>query len=737
MAKLPPAVPTWPQAIAACLLWVLYGAAQAQSPEDVRFATVCIEPDMNCSSITRIVRLTDAWEIPAQSAVALDIQTETALRIPLDEARWDDATLTLYWRRPLDDRARQPLMPSRAPDLPPPLKQPLSAVLRYSAFASTHADPIVGADLVVARGNTHLQASAIATGSQITRGLASIQHRQPEHARKWILGESLASSTDPLGGAAVFKGLTVARDFSLQPGFDPRPRPGVSGLIDQPGVIEVYRNGALVRSTPVQPGPYEWGATGAGSGAQQLQFVFKAADGSTRVLSRQGFYGQPTALAQGVSDYSASVGQTRSGERAWQGYYRRGLHPRLTMGARTEGEGSRRNHGVNAQISVSTMAFDVSAARDNVGNTAWSASATGGWGPVDVYASRRRFDDGYWKLGDDDVLDLGPAVRLVSEDALGAGWSGRNSSINLQHGRRQFEDGQVIRESSVQASFQQANRWRWSLGATRQEGAFSDRSVGLSLSVPIGARVMASSRVQEGSNPYVSLDASRTPSSRFEWSGSASVLKPLDDQPDVASARVSRPTHRGTASLDAFSIGSNASATAGWAGSIVAVDGRVGLSSAYPGGFAWVSAPETPEAIVLYNNQPLGKIGTRGVIVDNLPANTPVQVKLDPASLPLQSYLSTSTIRFVSSGLGVATIEFSPVRSNAMTLQVVGPQGPVSLGTLELSDGTRLLVGSTGNVWVQGSLPNDKSATWHGDGGPLSCTVDATTGVSCVPPLTP
>lgn len=709
------------------------------SDDDVRFATVCLEPDLLCSSITRIVRTEDAWEIPADAALALDIQAQgqEPLRIPIGQARWDDPTLTLYWSRPLADRSSQPLVSSSAPSLPPPLEQPLSAVLRYSAFVSSSADAVVGGDLVIARGNTHLQASAVATGSTITRGLASIQHRQPEKARRWILGEHLSASPDAVGGAAVLAGFTVARDFSLQPGFDPRPRPGVSGLIEQPGIIEVYRNGALIRTTPVQPGPYEWGSTGAGTGAQQLQFVFKAADGTTRVLSRQGFHGQARALAPGVSDYSLSAGQNRSGDRAWQGYYRRGLHPRLTLGVRSEGEADRRNHGASAQVSVSALALDMAAARDDAGNLAWSASLAGGWGPIDVYASRRRFDEDYWKLGDADVLDLGPAARLVGDDAFGASWSGRSTSINIQHGRREFADGQSIRETSLQASFQQANRWRWSLGASRQDGAFSDRTIGLSLSIPVNDRVMASARVQQGSNPHVSMGVSRTPETRFGWSGTAAVLHPLDEQPTVATARISRPTPRGTASLDVFSVGSNSNATVGWSGSVVAVDGRIRLSSAYPGGFAWVIAPGTPEAVVLYNNQPMGKIGKRGLIVDNLPPNTPVHVNLDPDSLPLRSNLSTSAVRFVSSGIGVATVEFTPVQDDNHVLQVTGPQGPVEFGTIELSDGTRLLVGSTGQVWVQDNLPEDPSATWHGDGGPLSCRVSVPEGILCQAPSTP
>ena len=52
------------------------------------------------------------------------------------------------------------------------------------ALASAHADPVLGAHLVLARGNTHFQVSAVASGASVKRGLASVHHRQPAAAAR-------------------------------------------------------------------------------------------------------------------------------------------------------------------------------------------------------------------------------------------------------------------------------------------------------------------------------------------------------------------------------------------------------------------------------------------------------------------------------------------------------------------------------------------------------------------------
>ncbi len=65
------------------------------------------------------------------------------------------------------------------------------------------------------------------------------------HLRRWILGDG-APVGDPAGAGVSLLGISVSRDFSLDPYYFRYPSFGVSTMVTTPSTAEVYVNGMLV-----------------------------------------------------------------------------------------------------------------------------------------------------------------------------------------------------------------------------------------------------------------------------------------------------------------------------------------------------------------------------------------------------------------------------------------------------------------------------------------------------------
>src|SRR5262245_23271632 len=74
-----------------------------------------------------------------------------------------------------------------------------------------------------------------------TRGLTSVTFDQRRQLRRWIVGDNLAYS-GPLGGDAWIGGISVAKEFGIDPYYVRYPTLSLSTPIAVPSVMEVYVN---------------------------------------------------------------------------------------------------------------------------------------------------------------------------------------------------------------------------------------------------------------------------------------------------------------------------------------------------------------------------------------------------------------------------------------------------------------------------------------------------------------
>lgn len=185
--------------------------------------------------------------------------------------------------------------------------------------------------------------SASATNRGATRGLTSIVRDDRPALRRWTFGDSLGYS-GALGGDTWLGGVTVSREFAIDPYFVRHPTLSLSTPITVPSIMEVRVNGQIVDQQDVAPGRIDVQNLPLTLGRNDAQIVIRDAFGGTRELSST-YYLTSSALAPGVHDFQYSAGFRRRGvgSDSWNygapvalARHRVGLSSLLTLGGRAE-----------------------------------------------------------------------------------------------------------------------------------------------------------------------------------------------------------------------------------------------------------------------------------------------------------------------------------------------------------------------------------------------------------------
>ena len=160
-----------------------------------------------------------------------------------------------------------------------------------------------------------------------------------------ILGDMTATG-DALGGGGMLGGVSVARNYGLDPYYVFLPTQQLSGTALTPSTVEIYVNGQLVRRATLPPGQFTVQNLPVTSGSGQTQVVIRDAFGNAQTVATP-YYLALGTLAKGQQDFSYNVGLTRQnygsdswnyGQPAFLFRHRVGLTNWLTVGARIEGE---------------------------------------------------------------------------------------------------------------------------------------------------------------------------------------------------------------------------------------------------------------------------------------------------------------------------------------------------------------------------------------------------------------
>lgn len=210
------------------------------------------------------------------------------------------------------------------------------------------------------------------------RGDWRLVRDDPEHRIRYSLGD-LAYPTTGFQSFEPMGGLTVARNFSLQPYQVTQPRGRTSFFLKAPSKVEVLVNGQPVQSLQLPAGPHNVQDFLFASGGNDV--VLRITDDVGRVETIQlSFFFDPRLLAAGEQEFSYSVGfPSRLGETGPEYessrptvslFHRVGLSDTFTVGLNLQGNENQQMLGAESVWATSFGIFqpDVAASHgDGVG----------------------------------------------------------------------------------------------------------------------------------------------------------------------------------------------------------------------------------------------------------------------------------------------------------------------------------------------------------------------------------
>lgn len=282
----------------------------------------------------------------------------------------DEATLTL--RLTVSPALLPPTVLNLRSDRPPGItySQHTSAFLNYalnwSDFERLDAFGEAGTSLA---GNL-LAGSFTRTADGIfIRGYTSLTLDERESLRRWAIGDRFAGP-GILGGGAFLGGISVSREYALDPYLFRYPALGLSGALLTPFTVDLYVNGILLRREQLPPGPFELRNLPVFSGSGFTRLVIRDAFGREQDITTP-YYFSTGVLAPGLSEYSYNLGFERkqTGTASWDygsplflGRHRLGLSDTLTAGFRLEGSTNMVSGGPSVTMRLPIGELDLSAA---------------------------------------------------------------------------------------------------------------------------------------------------------------------------------------------------------------------------------------------------------------------------------------------------------------------------------------------------------------------------------------
>jgi outer membrane usher protein len=193
-------------------------------------------------------------------------------------------------------------------------------------------------------GNLAFSSMYMSTANGPTRGLTYYTLNERETLRRLTFGDSLGQ-TGPLGSTSFVGGISLARTFDLDPYLVTSPRIGFSGSALTPSTVDVYINGALVRSEQIAPGAFQLNNLRVTGGRGQATYVIRDVFGREQRVDIP-FYMSGSVLTKNLEEYEYTIGAIRENigsqsfdydRMAFLARHRRGLTNALTLSGRAEG----------------------------------------------------------------------------------------------------------------------------------------------------------------------------------------------------------------------------------------------------------------------------------------------------------------------------------------------------------------------------------------------------------------
>lgn len=559
------------------------------------------------------------------------------------------------------------------------------------------------------------------------RGVTSLQKDDPKHLRRWTLGDQFVYSSDGLGGGASIAGIGLQRAFDLDPYLITLPQPNLSGVLQAPGLVDVYRNGVLVAQRQVGAGPFSLEQLGIGVGQNNVRMVIHDPFGGTRELS-QSFYAVSNNLAKGLTEYSYQLGinsptpgqQYQTNRPVLLARQRWGVNSWLTAGYRLEAEKELENGGFNSDLRLPFGGLHLAAATSRASTGArgkainfsytmsgqrWSAAVGG-----------TAVSKGYRRLGDSALEQL--LAQLKSGGYLNPvdpnnpfaipGPNGQlidptNPAQSIQAAilaaRLQRQAYATFSYSPLQRLIFQATATRSTYADGRTDKVFSvganldlswaslylgydktrvmntnDRVINLTMTIPLGNDTATYSHLIRKDGSSDSADFQRS----LPADTGIGYAVHLERAPSglAETGDFQAQNRLGRLNAQVYNTPLGRSGNVQLAGSVVLIDHEVHFGRPLTSGYALVRVGDGLKGVpVIHENQPIGKTGSSGslLVTDLLPYQNN-QIGFDQSAVPA-AYTMSQTETLVNvprSGGTVVDFHVRPLKAIRGILEVNG-----------------------------------------------------------------
>jgi outer membrane usher protein len=553
-------------------------------------------------------------------------------------------------------------------------------------------------------------------GGSVVRGLSSLTAESPAHLLRYLLGDGVVTA-DPLGGGPIVMGVGIARDPGIDPYLVRSPLPRASGFARTPSTLEVWVNGALLRTVPVAPGSYDVSNLPVTTGSNDVRLVLRDAFGRVEVV-QAGHYQAQGLLAKGLHEFSWNAGAVREGfgVRSFElgdpvivGRHRLGVTDALTLGGRVEATPHLASGGLTAVVGFPVGELQLA------GAASAKDRAPGGAALVAWRTSLREASFGadltWQSSGYATSSSTGPGPRTLWRAGVNASAAaGRDVTLQLQGLLGRLTDGSDERRLESNAYLRVGHGLFVQLGATVAEtsGGHAQLTALLAILLAPDATTSVDTSAQvTGDTVRKHLGAQR-PLPIGEGVGyrvSADAFGPQDQLSALAQAQASygrlelgydRSSEQGVGSLAA-------------AAGLVLLDGKVFATRPLDQSYALVRVPGVPGVRAYLNNQPVGRTDSDGdVLVPGLLPYYGNRMAIADADVPLR-YNVGRTERLVAPprrGGALVRFDVAPLRAVTGRLSLSGGPSavPPAYGTLYLELEGRTLsspITADGAFWLE------------------------------------
>jgi outer membrane usher protein len=532
----------------------------------------------------------------------------------------------------------------------------------------------------------------------------------PDTMRSLRIGDVVTAPGEN-GRAIRLGGIQLATNFATRPTLITYPLPDFYGQTAVPSAIDIYVNGRLSRQQQVQPGSFVLEDVPVINGAGQMQVVATDALGRQQMFTED-FYLSTDMLAQGLSDYSLTIGALREdygqedfryGDAAASATWRHGLRDDLTI----EGHGE--------------FSEDVSMIGGALRHAMrWGATVSGGLAISTSKADTGvRWQAGFHRQSAMTNLNLGASGSTQSFAVVGNLYSTPKVGLLASVGRNLYSAG-TIRASGVhQELYDLPRRTIWSV-----DYATVFRN-GLSMSTYVSYLDSSEDDISAGVRFFFNFgehhSVSGTVSSdRFGKGATATVQR---NMPMYSGYGYHLTASRTDLSfLDAGAIAQNdfgayyvnvrheesAGTTwqAGARGSVAVMDGMARFARQLDEAFAVVNVGNIEGVRVYSENVEVGRTNSKGqILVPRLRPYLKNQLSIELEDLPLNARIGDTQIDTAPFSRSGVIINFDVRVTTNLLLRAVTPDGqPVPEGAIAsvFHTGDRYPVGRDGKLYLQG-----------------------------------